>query len=66
MHLTLHIAGRHILTIGDPPHHDDDPGEELDWTITSTDLTHLLDRAHHGEEPGALLIELYANADHTG
>lgn len=33
------------------------------WTIKHDALRSMLERAHAGEDPSALLVELYANSD---
>lgn len=56
MRLTLTLLGYCVLVV----EHD----EPWDWHLDHHALADLLDRAHHGEPPGVLLTELWANSEH--
>lgn len=58
MRATLRLFGLTVATL------DVEHDEQWDWYLNHTDLTELLDRAHHGETPGVLLTELWANCEH--
>lgn len=58
MRLTLTILGWRVAAL------DVEHAEQWDWYLNHADLADLLDRAHHGEQPGVLLTELWANSEH--
>ena len=64
MRLSLTVCGHHLITLhtGQPEPVELDP--DCYWVIRGSALLNALHQAHHGEMPGTVYAELYANSSH--